>query len=335
MFVQQWVSGRFVSMHHCGCDPECRGALAIPLRRRRNSRRSQRASALPSRALPFSPHRRHLGRARLSVWSSWRKRRSRDDLELRAPDGAVAAKAPGRRGGPPYFWMADVAEPIAGAWQAKLSLAVEKAGCKALVHAVTVRRAAAGGPGASAKSVWPIRAAWNRETENLYSAWIEALFDAPIDASPSWAALHEVLRDPARNVLFNHLGLGEDERGLVIKPDCADLPYFLRGYFAFKLGLPFGYSKCTRGSKGKPPAVCELVDDREPGAATQIRRRARSVGVVRWVFRQHSREAKSETARIGHRGLAPISPRRWRMRCIQDQVVRPRHQITRTTIPCR
>ena len=30
--------------------------------------------------------------------------------------------------------------------------------------------------------------------------------------------LHEVFagRDPARNVLFNHLGMGEDERGLVI-----------------------------------------------------------------------------------------------------------------------
>ncbi len=62
-----------------------------------------------------------------------------------------------------------------------------------------------------------------------------------------------MLRDPNRNFLFNHLGLGEDEKELVINPDCADLPYFLRGYFAFKMGLPFGYSKCTRGGGGKPP----------------------------------------------------------------------------------
>jgi hypothetical protein len=41
--------------------------------------------------------------------------------------------------------------------------------------------------------------------------------------------------------------------GLVIRPDCADLPYFLRAYFAFKMGLPFGYAKCTRGSGGQPP----------------------------------------------------------------------------------
>ena len=73
------------------------------------------------------------------------------------------------------------------------------------------------------------------------------------DATPSWPALHDVLRDRSRNVLFNHLGLGEDEMKMVLRPDCADLPYFLRAYFAFKMGLPFGFSKCSRGGAGKPP----------------------------------------------------------------------------------
>ncbi len=102
-----------------------------------------------------------------------------------------------------------------------------------------------------------------RGTENLYSAWIEKLFDAPLDAALSWPALHEVLRDRSRNFLFNHLGLSEDSMGLVIRPDCADLPYFLRAYFAFKMGLPFGYSKCTRGGGGKPPR-CRVVEHPEP-----------------------------------------------------------------------
>ncbi len=62
-----------------------------------------------------------------------------------------------------------------------------------------------------------------------------------------------MLRDRSRNALFNHLGLREDEMGMVIRPDCADLPYFLRAYFAFKMGLPFGYAKCTRGGAGQPP----------------------------------------------------------------------------------
>ena len=64
----------------------------------------------------------------------------------------------------------------------------------------------------------PCATRWNRATENLYSAWIEKLFDAPLDAAPSWPALHEVLRDRSRNFLFNHLGLGEDEMGLVHSP---------------------------------------------------------------------------------------------------------------------
>ncbi len=54
-------------------------------------------------------------------------------------------------------------------------------------------------------------------------------------------------------MLFNYLGLGEDDTKLVLKPDCADMPYFLRAYFAFKMGLPFGYSKCTRGDGGQAP----------------------------------------------------------------------------------
>jgi hypothetical protein len=62
-----------------------------------------------------------------------------------------------------------------------------------------------------------------------------------------------VLRDRSRNMLFDYLGLGEDETGLAMRPDCADMPYFLRAYFAFKLGLPFGYSKCSRGGGGGAP----------------------------------------------------------------------------------
>ena len=40
---------------------------------------------------------------------------------------------------------------------------------------------------------------------------------------------------------------------MVIRPDCADLPYFLRAYYAFKMGLPYGFSKCSRGGGGRGP----------------------------------------------------------------------------------
>jgi hypothetical protein len=116
-----------------------------------------------------------------------------------------------------------------------------------------VRAAEPPRPGMADGTLWPLRNIWNRETENLYSAWIEKLFDAPLEASLSWKALHEVLRDKSRNALFNHLGLREDQMGLIVRPDCADLPYFLRAYFAFKIGLPFGYAKCNRGGGGEAP----------------------------------------------------------------------------------
>lgn len=175
------------------------------------------------------------------------------ELSLIAPDGSVAAKSRLRHGGPPYFWFAEVASPAAGTWRAKLVRDQASGECGTVTREIAVRDSEPPKPGSAAGSLWPLRNTWNRATENLYSAWVEKLFDSPLDAPPSWTALHEVLRDRSRNMLFNHLGLGEDETRLVLRPDCADMPYFLRAYFAFKMGLPFGYSKCSRGAGGGAP----------------------------------------------------------------------------------
>jgi hypothetical protein len=175
------------------------------------------------------------------------------ELSLVAPNGSVAAKSNERHGGPPYSWIVEVATPAAGTWHATLTREHAPADCATITREIVVRDKEPPRLQTVAGSLWPLRAAWNRSSENLYSAWIEKLFDAPLDADPSWKALHEVLRDRSRNFLFDHLGLREDQLGLVIRPDCADLPYFLRAYFAFKMGLPFGYSKCTRGGGGEPP----------------------------------------------------------------------------------
>jgi hypothetical protein len=175
------------------------------------------------------------------------------ELSLIAPNGSVAAKSRERHGGPPYFWVAEVASPAAGTWRAQLARDRAPAECSTITRDIAVRGDEPPRPQGTEGSLWPLRNTWNRETENLYSAWIEKLFDAPLDATLSWKALHEVLRDRSRNVLFNHLGLREDSMGMIVRPDCADLPYFLRAYFAFKMGLPFGYTKCTRGGGGEGP----------------------------------------------------------------------------------
>jgi hypothetical protein len=173
------------------------------------------------------------------------------ELSLIAPDGRTAVSSRDHHGGPPYFWYAEVAAPAAGTWRVTLSGA--STGCGTITREIAVRDDRPPSPASTPGSVWPIHNSWNRATENLFAAWIEKLFDAPLDATLSWKALHEVLRDQSRNALFNHLGLNEDQMGLVIRPDCADLPYFLRAYFAFKVGLPFGYAKCSRGGGGAPP----------------------------------------------------------------------------------
>ena len=69
--------------------------------------------------------------------------------------------------------------------------------------------------------------------------------------------MQDVIGERERNLLYDYRLPGEDAR-LDLEPDCADLPYFLRAYFAWKLRLPFVYRVCTRGRKDTPP-VCEAA----------------------------------------------------------------------------
>lgn len=172
-------------------------------------------------------------------------------LVVRDDHGAPLARAE-RRGSGPYFWVAELPAPAAGTLRARVEDGAASLACKP----VTVAPDREPPPRTFSPYVWVPKAEWSRATEDLYSAWIEALFDAPLEESLSWPVLHDVLRDPERNFLHDHLARGEDDggpRGISIDPDCADLPYFLRAYFAFKLNLPFGYSGCTRGMPGSPP----------------------------------------------------------------------------------
>lgn len=168
--------------------------------------------------------------------------------------------------GPPYRLELDVAKPPAG----KLKLRFEQPGCDGAAPKDETVWVQAGTPErrelpAPLDVSWVGRRAWTHALENLYSAWIERLFAAPEGASPSWASLADVLHDPARNLFYDYLGAGEDEVPGPIKPDCADLPFFLRAYFAWKLDLPLGVSTCNRGGGGEPPTCKpELVTQATP-----------------------------------------------------------------------
>jgi len=195
----------------------------------------------------------------------------------------VGATASGtRRGGPPYFWSVEIASPSAGPLEATFSQsACTDPAAGATTSKVVVRKGAPTPPAPPKDGLWPVRRAWTRSLENVYSAWIEALFDAPESEQPSWSALHEVLRDPKRNLLFDHLGSGEDsgKAAPVVRPDCADLPYFLRAYFAWKLRLPFGLAECNRGGGGAPPSCQGLITNEDLDDRAEAKKKDGAVAV--------------------------------------------------------
>ena len=184
-------------------------------------------------------------------------------LALIAPDGSVAAKSADRSGGSPYAWFAEVAAPAAGTWRATLTLDRATADCSAITHDIVVAPGKPEPLRMPSGSFWQVRGSWNSTTEALFSAWIEKLFDAPPEQDLNWKVWYEVLRDRQRNFLFNYLGRNEDS-GMGLRPDCADFVYFLRAYFAYKMGLPFGYSNCSRGMAGRPPKCPQWFDIEHP-----------------------------------------------------------------------
>jgi hypothetical protein len=171
-------------------------------------------------------------------------------LWARSPTGEVTRVEVRRFHGPPHAWSAVVVRPTAGTWRIALSTAERVHTCEDVTMR-TVR------PDRRVRdNVWPVQYTWDRSFENLYSAWIMQLFESSPDERPSWRPLHEVLRDPERNWLYNRLGLGEDgpdeDDAVSATPDCADTPYWLRAYFAWKMRLLFTFSGCTR-SNLEPP----------------------------------------------------------------------------------
>jgi hypothetical protein len=110
--------------------------------------------------------------------------------------------------------------------------------------------------------IWKTLRGWDSSMETLYSAWINALF-YECSEQASWSSLHEVTHNQDQNFLYNYLSLGEDDpsakNSVVMKPDCADNPFYLRAYFAWKLGLPFGYHVCDRGYPGRNPGTGQWV----------------------------------------------------------------------------
>ena len=181
------------------------------------------------------------------------------ELALFDPSGRRFVPEPRRLGGPPYAYVATVESPARGRWTAVLGDGERVLACE------PVRvRGRSKTPSEAPAEVWKPRRRWTGDAENLYAAWVESLFSHE-EENLTWKSLHELTRDPHRNLLHDHLGRGED-KGLRLQPDCADLPYLLRAYFAWKMSLPFGFRRCSRGRTGRPPTCGDVqtnLQDRE------------------------------------------------------------------------
>ncbi len=216
-------------------------------------------------AIFVSPRRPHVGApVRVIVTSN-------DDLgaaeiRLTDPTGQHHVPALHTNGGPPFGYWTEVATPSAtGAWTAQVGDGSRVAACETFtVHKKGDVRQGNGG------SVWRPRRAWKPSTENLFATFVEQLFAYPLD-DRTWNNLQGLLGNKQNNLLFDHLGQAEDE-ALHLRPDCADLPHFLRAYFSWKMRLPFAYRHCNRGSKGKAPYCDRDLHDPLSGvdAATEV-----------------------------------------------------------------
>jgi hypothetical protein len=204
------------------------------------------------RAVLVSPEKPQPGRP-LRVLTAFENDAADVRVVLRGATGDAKPLALKRGGGPPFWVAAEFAAAPAGTFQVIL---------------VEGRDEIAAG---ASSGLLDVSRGWSWASEALYAAWIEALF-ADADERSSWPALHDVTRDRGRNLLHDHLGFGEDDpsgpNSLEMTPDCADNPFFLRAYFAWKLGLPFGFRETGWGTLESAPKAGRLImfETRRPGS---------------------------------------------------------------------
>jgi hypothetical protein len=92
---------------------------------------------------------------------------------------------------------------------------------------------AAEAPARAATTAWRVlRTAWTDQDERAFEEFIERIGESDC------RTVHECLTSVKSNPLYR----ASNPPGMNFNADCADLPYLLRAYFAWKNGLPFAYS---------------------------------------------------------------------------------------------
>jgi hypothetical protein len=93
--------------------------------------------------------------------------------------------------------------------------------------------AATEAPASAATTTWRVvRTAWTDQDERAFEEFIAHIGESDC------RTVHECLTSAKSNPLYR----ASNPPGMFFNADCADLPYLLRAYFAWKNGLPFAYS---------------------------------------------------------------------------------------------
>lgn len=80
---------------------------------------------------------------------------------------------------------------------------------------------------------------WTDKDEHVYSDFVSRLGES------KHGNLNKFIRDKTANPLY-----GEEDQKLNLSADCADFPYLVRAYVAYKLRLPFSYVSAISGRGG-------------------------------------------------------------------------------------
>ncbi len=188
------------------------------------------------------------------VWHVSRTK-GRPDFLVVGPGGQMVEKRAAEHWGTVVrSWLVDLGKLSEGRYRVYVLRGGRVADCHAFVVSGSRPSRRAAYP-----EVWPVRRVWTPALEDFYASFVEHLFRARGGVAVSWPEIGAVFRMSHRNLLYGALGWNEDEgsgRGRVrVVADCADLPYVVRGYFSWKLGLPFSLRQCERGDPRRGP-VC-------------------------------------------------------------------------------
>ncbi len=92
------------------------------------------------------------------------------------------------------------------------------------------------------QSAWIATRSWNLDFEEDFSSWVATLGEARAEGRCS--TLTSCLRNRYANTLYE-----AEDAGREYYADCADLPYVLRAYFAYKNRLPFSFTSAISGER--------------------------------------------------------------------------------------